>query len=98
MQRPDATQYGQGCLYHPENKDRIDRCAGVLKNTAMTPVLDTSPTAAQMQAAAERAAKGLRDPDAMRRAAQDMDRISDEVRRRQGLLDLAVRYIRELRG
>ena len=52
---------------------------------------------AQMQRAAENAAKGIRDRDAMHKAAEEMDKISEEIRKRQGLLDIAVPYIRELR-
>ena len=52
---------------------------------------------ARMQLAAERASNGIRDREAMRKAAEDMDRISEEVRKRNGLVDIAVPYIRELR-
>ena len=52
---------------------------------------------ARMQLAAERASNGIRDREAMRKAAEDMDRISEEVRKRNGLVDIAVLYIRELR-
>ena len=52
---------------------------------------------ARMQLAADRASKGIRDRDAMRKAAEDMDRISEEIRKRNGLVDIAVPYIRELR-
>jgi hypothetical protein len=51
----------------------------------------------RMQEAADRASKGIRDPDAMREACERMDRISDEVRRNHGLLDIGVAAIRELR-
>jgi predicted RNase H-like HicB family nuclease len=52
---------------------------------------------ARMQEAAEKAAKGIRDVEEMRKASEDMDRISEEVRRRNGILDIGVRTIRELR-
>ena len=59
--------------------------------------LPHSEAMARMQEAADKAAKGVRDPEAMRKAAEDMDRISEEIRKRHGLLDIAVPYIRELR-
>lgn len=43
-------------------------------------------------------AKGKRDPQAMRKAAVDMDTLREEIRKRHGLLDIAVPYIRELRA
>ena len=52
---------------------------------------------AEMKAAVERAAKGIRDPDEMRRACEDMDRIREEIRKREGILDIGVAAIRELR-
>jgi hypothetical protein len=52
---------------------------------------------ARMQEAADRAAKGTRDPEEMRKACENMDRVSEEVRRRNGILDIGVRTIRELR-
>jgi hypothetical protein len=52
---------------------------------------------AEMQAAAEKAAAGVRDPEEMRRACERMDRTREEIRRRQGLLDIAVPSLRELR-
>ena len=39
----------------------------------------------------------VRDPEAMRQAAERMDRRSEEIFRRQGLLDIAVPYLREAR-
>jgi predicted DNA-binding antitoxin AbrB/MazE fold protein len=40
----------------------------------------------------------FRDPEAMRQAAERMDRRSEEIYRRQGLLDIAVPYLREARN
>ena len=50
-----------------------------------------------LQKAAERAAKGIRDPDAMRRACENMDRVREEVFGRHGVLDIGLPSIRELR-
>lgn len=62
-----------------------------------TETLPHNEAMARMQQAADRAAKGVRDPERMRKAAETMDRISEEVRKRHGLLDIAVPIIRELR-
>jgi hypothetical protein len=52
---------------------------------------------AEMQEAADRAARGSRDPEAMRDACERMDRMREEIRKRHGLLDIGVPAIRELR-
>lgn len=52
---------------------------------------------AEMQRAVDLAAKGVRDPEAMRRACEDMDRLREEIFRREGLLDIGVPAIRALR-
>jgi hypothetical protein len=51
----------------------------------------------EVQAAIDRVPKGVRDPDAMRRAAERMDRMREEMRQRVGNVDLAVPLIRETR-
>jgi hypothetical protein len=52
---------------------------------------------AEMQAAVERAANGKRDPEAMRRACADMDLLREQIRAREGILDIGVAAVRELR-
>jgi hypothetical protein len=52
---------------------------------------------AEMEEAARRAMSGVRDPEVMRRACERMDRISEEVRQKYGILDIGVPAIRELR-
>jgi hypothetical protein len=52
---------------------------------------------AAMQDAADKAASGVREPEDMRQAAASMDRLREEIRRRHGLLDIAVPAIREFR-
>ncbi|HVS39038.1 MAG TPA: hypothetical protein VMS17_25995 [Gemmataceae bacterium] len=52
---------------------------------------------AELQRALDLAARGVRDPEAMRRACEDMDRLSEEIYRREGLLDIGVPAIRALR-
>lgn len=52
---------------------------------------------AELQEAAEKAAKAIRDPEEMRKACERMDRMGEEIRRKQGVLDIGVAAIRELR-
>ncbi len=51
--------------------------------------------------AAERATQiamsNIRDPEVMRQAAERMDRLSEQIYKREGLLDIAVPYLREAR-
>lgn len=64
----------------------------VILPTGMSPEL-----LAELQAAAAQAGRGIRDPEAARKAAADMDRIREEIRRRHGVLDIGGPAIRELR-
>jgi hypothetical protein len=52
---------------------------------------------AEMEEAVRRAMAGIRDPELMRRACERMDRRSEEIRKRHGILDIGVPAIRELR-
>ena len=52
---------------------------------------------AELQQAADRAARGIRDPELMRQAYQSMDRLREEIRQAHGTLDIGVPAIRELR-
>jgi hypothetical protein len=52
---------------------------------------------AEMQERADRAAKGLRDPEDARKASERMDRMREELREKVGETDLAVELIREAR-
>jgi hypothetical protein len=61
--------------------------------STITPELE-----AEFQEAVRQAMSLKRDPEAMRRAAERMDRMREETYRRHGLLDLGVPAIRELRG
>jgi hypothetical protein len=73
---------------HAQTMNTMDANA----NTEIPPKL-----LAELQRALELAAKGVRDPEAMRRACEDMDRLSEEIYRREGLLDIGVPAIRALR-
>ena len=61
------------------------------------PVRLTPEVMAELQAAAERAAQGIRDPEAMRQACERMDRAREEMRRKCGERSMAVDLIREVR-
>jgi hypothetical protein len=52
---------------------------------------------ADLQEAADKAAKGIRDPEKMRQACERMDRMREETFRKFGVLDIGVPAIRELR-
>lgn len=52
---------------------------------------------AELQAAADRAARGIRDPEIMRQACESMDRLREEIRLQHGILDIGVPSIRKLR-
>jgi hypothetical protein len=51
----------------------------------------------ELQAAVDRLVKGIRDPDAMNRACERMDRMREEMRQRVGEVEVAVDLIREAR-
>jgi hypothetical protein len=52
---------------------------------------------AELRKAAAEAAKGLRDPDAARRACERMDSMREKNRQLLGIQDVGVEIIRELR-
>ena len=52
---------------------------------------------AEMHAAAIKAMSPLRDPEAMKKACERMDRMSAEIYKKHGLLNIGVPAIRELR-
>ena len=52
---------------------------------------------AELQQAAALAAKGVRDPEAMRLAAERMDRLREENRKQFGVQDIGVQIIRAAR-
>ena len=62
------------------------------KILAITPEL-----VAEFEEAVRQATSAERDPEAMRRAAERMDRLREETYRKHGLLDIGVPAIRELR-
>jgi hypothetical protein len=52
---------------------------------------------ADLQEAADQAAKGVRDAEQVGKACEEMDRIREEIRQKHGILDIGVPAIRELR-
>lgn len=52
---------------------------------------------AELREAAEKAAKGIRDPEEMRKASAEMDHIREEIRQKHGILDIGVPAICEFR-
>jgi hypothetical protein len=70
-----------------------------MNNTLIPPFADAIPAElmAEMQKAADRAAKGIRDPEEAKRARENMDRVREEIRNEHGILDIGVPAIRELR-
>jgi hypothetical protein len=53
---------------------------------------------AEFDEAVRRAMSGQRDPEAMAKGCERMDRLREEIRRRHGVQDIGVDLIRELRG
>jgi hypothetical protein len=53
---------------------------------------------AEFEEAVRRAMSGQRDPEAMRKACEHMDRMREEIRQQFGTRDIGVDLIRELRG
>jgi hypothetical protein len=52
---------------------------------------------AELQRAADDAAKGNRDREKAKKACTEMDRIREEIRKKHGILNIGVPAIRELR-
>jgi len=63
-------------------------------STIQSPLCDLT---AELQEAANRAASGVRDAEAMRKACERMDRMREENRERFGVQDIAVELIRDAR-
>ncbi len=66
-------------------------------NETETESVFTPEVMAELQRLADDAARGIRDPERMRRAAERMDRMREETYRKHGLLDIGLPAIRELR-
>ena len=64
----------------------------------MSTVDTTTEAMKELQEAANSAAAGIRDPEVMRKAAERMDRMREDLRRRKGVQSIGVSAIRELRG
>lgn len=66
--------------------------------SAQSPSLASPELRAEFEDAVRRAMSGQRDPEAMRKACEHMDRVREEIRRQHGVQDIGVDLIRELRG
>jgi hypothetical protein len=64
-------------------------------NTVEAPI--SAEVMAELQEAANQAVKGLRDPDAVRKACERMDSMRERNRQRVGTQDVGVEIIREMR-
>jgi hypothetical protein len=53
---------------------------------------------AEFEEAVRRAMSGHRDPEAMKKACEHMDRFRGQIRQQYGVQDIGVDLIRELRG
>jgi hypothetical protein len=61
-------------------------------------VMDIPPEfVSELQVAVDRLIKGVRDPEAMEKASERMDRMREEMRKRVGQVEVAVDLIREAR-
>lgn len=47
---------------------------------------------------ADNAARGIRDPEAIRKACEEMDRMREELRKRIGTVSVAVDFVRDARN
>jgi hypothetical protein len=50
---------------------------------------------AELEDALDNAANGIRDPETIKKACRDMDRMREETRKKVGTLDVAVDLIRQ---
>jgi hypothetical protein len=66
--------------------------SAVEKTSAIAPEL-----LAELEEAVERLMKGVRDPEVMRQAAEEMDAAREELRKRHGEMNIAVDLVRESR-
>jgi hypothetical protein len=54
-------------------------------------------TASELQEIADRAARGIRDPQEMRKAIDEMNQAREELRKKIGIVSVAVDLVREAR-
>lgn len=64
----------------------------------MSTEISATEDAKQLEYLIAKLMKGERDPEAARKSRERMDRMREETFKRVGLLDVAVPYVRELRG
>lgn len=66
--------------------------------TIGTETIISAEVMAKMQETADKAAKGIRDPEEMDRAFKEMDRVREELRKKIGTVDMALDLIRDARN
>jgi len=61
--------------------------------------LKSEPSGVQvkLQEAADKVVSGIRDPEAMKEAIESLNNLRERIRQREGLLDIVIPAIRELR-
>jgi hypothetical protein len=71
----------------------FDRAPSMAHNNSM----DATAVTTELQEIADRAAKGLRDPQDMRKAVDEMNHTREELRKKIGTVSVAVDLVREAR-
>jgi hypothetical protein len=75
----------------------VDRCWISLNNSNMSTTAVKSDALRKLDEAIDRLIRGERDPEAMRKACEEMDAAREELRQRIGTVDVAVDLIRDAR-
>jgi hypothetical protein len=69
----------------------------MLENSGMSPIETIADSKEKLAEVIAALTAGKRDPDDMRRAGEQMDRMREEIRRRIGVVNVAVDLIRDAR-
>jgi len=75
------------------DEDSFDRPPSMTHNTNMNATAVTT----ELQEIVDRAAKGVRDPQDMRKAVDEMNQAREELRKKIGTVSVAVDLVREAR-
>ena len=59
--------------------------------------MEATSTTTELQDAAERAAQGIRDPEAMRKSRERMDLVREALRKKVGVINVVSDLVRETR-
>ena len=63
-----------------------------------TELHQTSPAVQEIELSLEKAMRGVRDPQEMEKAIEDLNRMREELRKRIGIVDIAVELVRDARN